>query len=144
MEGSGCINPRILDLGTQVKVKVKVTLQLMISQSVCLSWCRAPSGDHDQIFLLVWKLTVLSVWGAFSDDRTSLSFVKVSVSSISQLSICAFIYILLLTSCLYIQYSVQGLCHSRLSTADYALFLVASITTVVWLVERSYAWPPSQ
>jgi hypothetical protein len=31
---------------------------------------------------------------------------------------------------MYIQY-VQGLCQSRLSTADYALFLVASATTVV-------------
>jgi hypothetical protein len=25
-------------------------------QSVCLSWCRAPAGAHDQMFLLVWKL----------------------------------------------------------------------------------------
>jgi hypothetical protein len=25
-------------------------------QSVCLSWCRAPTGAHDQMFLLVWKL----------------------------------------------------------------------------------------
>jgi hypothetical protein len=25
-------------------------------QTVCLSWCRAPAGAHDQMFLLVWKL----------------------------------------------------------------------------------------
>jgi hypothetical protein len=25
-------------------------------QSVCLSWCRAPAGAHDQMFLFVWKL----------------------------------------------------------------------------------------
>jgi hypothetical protein len=24
-------------------------------QSVCLSWCRAPTGAHDQIFFLIWK-----------------------------------------------------------------------------------------
>jgi hypothetical protein len=32
---------------------------------------------------------------------------------------------------MYIQH-IHGLCHSRLSTADYALFLVASATTVVY------------
>jgi hypothetical protein len=26
------------------------------SQSVCLSWCRAPPGAHDQIFIFHWKL----------------------------------------------------------------------------------------
>jgi hypothetical protein len=38
------------------QVKVKVTLRLMVSQSVSKSWCRAPSGAHDQIFFTVWHL----------------------------------------------------------------------------------------
>jgi hypothetical protein len=52
---------------------------------------------------------------------------------------------------MYIKYK-QGLCHSRLSTADYALFLVASTTTAVysWTVakvkSKSYCdwWPVSK
>jgi hypothetical protein len=36
-------------LQVKVKVKVKVTLRLMVSQS----WCKAPSGAHDQIFITV-------------------------------------------------------------------------------------------
>jgi hypothetical protein len=39
-----------------------------VSQSVSKSWCRAPSGAHDQIL-------VLFLWGALSDERTGLSFV---------------------------------------------------------------------
>jgi hypothetical protein len=38
---------------------------------------------------------------------------------------------------MYTKYK-QGLCQSRLSTADYALFLVASATTAV-VLEPSYA-----
>jgi hypothetical protein len=37
---------------------------------------------------------------------------------------------------------MQGLCQSRLSTADYALFLVVFATTAVYSLEWSYAWPP--
>jgi hypothetical protein len=40
----------------QVKVKVEVTLRLTVSKS----WCRAPSGAHDQIFITVWQL-----WSCF-------------------------------------------------------------------------------
>jgi hypothetical protein len=32
-------------------------------QSVCLSWCRAPSGAHDQIFVHCLTVTVLSMGG---------------------------------------------------------------------------------
>jgi hypothetical protein len=35
-----------------MQAKVKVTLQLTISQS----WCRAPCGAHDQIFITAWQL----------------------------------------------------------------------------------------
>jgi hypothetical protein len=44
--------------------------------------------------------------------------------------------------CMCIQY-IQGLCQSRLSTADHALLLGAPATTVVYSLERSYAWPPT-
>jgi hypothetical protein len=60
-------------------VKVKVTLRLTASQSV--SWCQTPSGAHDQILDSVWLLMSLSLWGALSDERTGLSFVRVIVSS---------------------------------------------------------------
>jgi hypothetical protein len=39
-------------------------------QLVSKSWCRAPSGIHDQIFI-----TVLFLWGTLSEEKTSLSFV---------------------------------------------------------------------
>jgi hypothetical protein len=39
-----------------LKVKVKVTLRLMVGWSVSKPWCRAPSGAHNQIFITVWQL----------------------------------------------------------------------------------------
>jgi hypothetical protein len=45
-----------IELNSLFKVKVKVTLRLTVSQSVSKSWCRAPSGSHDQIFIIVWQL----------------------------------------------------------------------------------------
>jgi hypothetical protein len=44
-------------------------------QSVSKSWCRAPSGAHDQIVITVWQLRSCFLSGAFSDERTSMSFV---------------------------------------------------------------------
>jgi hypothetical protein len=47
-----------------------------VSQSVSKSWCRAPSGAHDQIFINVWELrSSCFLWGALSDERTGLCFV---------------------------------------------------------------------
>jgi hypothetical protein len=40
-------------------------------QSVYLSWCRAPAGAHDQMFLLVWELPVLSMWGQINTNYWS-------------------------------------------------------------------------
>jgi hypothetical protein len=51
--------------------EVKVTLRLTVSQSVSQSWCRAPSGAHDQIFITCVTVTVLFL----CDERTGLSFV---------------------------------------------------------------------
>jgi hypothetical protein len=72
------------------------------------------------------KITVLSIWGALSDDRSGLSLVSQSFVVQSLVRI-------------YIQYiyksykilNIQYVCQSRLSTADYALFLVAFATMAV-------------
>jgi hypothetical protein len=74
--------------------------------------------------------------GALSDERTGLSFARVTVSN-SLLSVCV-IYILhvikcmyiCMYKCMYVQY-IQGLCQSRLSTVDHALYLVAPATVAV-------------
>jgi hypothetical protein len=44
-------------------------------QWVSKSWCRAPSGPHDQIFITVWQLRSCFMWGALSGERMGLSFV---------------------------------------------------------------------
>jgi hypothetical protein len=48
--------PRLDSTPHYVKVKVKVTLRLTVSQSVSKSWCRAPFGAHDLILITVWQL----------------------------------------------------------------------------------------
>jgi hypothetical protein len=50
-------------------------MQLTVSQSVSQSWCRAPSGTNDQIFITVWQLRSCFLWGALSDERSGLSFI---------------------------------------------------------------------
>jgi hypothetical protein len=44
-------------------------------RSVSKSWCRTPSGAHDQIFITVWQLQSCFLWGPLSEERTGLSFV---------------------------------------------------------------------
>jgi hypothetical protein len=44
-------------------------------QPVSKSWCRAPSGAHDQLCITVWQLRFCSLWGVLSNERTGLSFV---------------------------------------------------------------------
>jgi hypothetical protein len=62
-----------MDNSIWVKVKVKVMLQLTVSQSVCL-------GVEPQLELMTRfffnEVTVLSMWGALSDERSGLSFVS--------------------------------------------------------------------
>jgi hypothetical protein len=58
-------------LDRQVKVKVKDTLQLTVSQSVCLGV--EPHVGLVTGYLLLFDL-VLFLWGALSDERTGLSF----------------------------------------------------------------------
>jgi hypothetical protein len=42
-------------------------------QSISKSWCRSPSGAHDQILITVWQLLSCPWEGALSDERTGLS-----------------------------------------------------------------------
>jgi len=46
-----------------IVVKVRVTLQLTVSQSVSRSWLRAPTGTDDKIFVIGKTVLVLSVLG---------------------------------------------------------------------------------
>jgi hypothetical protein len=55
-------------------------------RSVSKSWCRAPSGAHDQIFITVWHLRSCSLWCALSLERRGLSFVYAAGSSQRSLS----------------------------------------------------------
>jgi hypothetical protein len=55
------------------KVKVKVTLRLMVSQSVSLGV--EPHLELMTRYLLLFDSYGLVLWGALSDERTSLSFV---------------------------------------------------------------------
>jgi hypothetical protein len=45
-------------------------------QPVSLSWFQAQSGTFDQRSFFFSKFTVLSLWGALSDERSGLSFVS--------------------------------------------------------------------
>jgi hypothetical protein len=65
------------------------------------------------------------MWGALFDERTRLSFVRVT-AVIRLLSVSA-IYILHVLKYMYIKH-IQELCQSRLSTADHALSLVDNFT----------------
>jgi hypothetical protein len=67
-------------------------------QSVCLSWCRAPTGTHDQMFLLAWSCPC----GAPSLTRGRVCPLSVIVDSISQLSVIQiFTNLQFLTNCTY-------------------------------------------
>jgi hypothetical protein len=46
-----------------------------------MSWCRAPSGAHDQIFVNSLPVTVLSCSRALSDERSCLSLVSHSLQN---------------------------------------------------------------
>jgi hypothetical protein len=72
------------------------------------------------------------VGGALSDERTGLSFVRAIVCSNTSFVKIYKIFTFYMLNMIKtpIQY-IQGLCQSRLSTADYAIFLVASATTAV-------------
>jgi hypothetical protein len=58
----------------RVRVRVRVTLRLTVSQSVCLGIEPRPGLMTRYLFIL--KVTVLSIWGALSDERSGLSLVS--------------------------------------------------------------------
>jgi hypothetical protein len=99
-------------------------------QSVIPSWCRAPSGAHDQILASVTTVTALWLWGVLSDNRAG----PVMSQGDGQLHvnyIYTFIRIVHGGILCYIQYiqRIQGLCKSTQRTADYALAYIAHATT---------------
>jgi hypothetical protein len=53
------------------RVRVRVTLRLTVSQSVCLGV--EPRLGLMSSYLIQLKITVLSIWGALSDERSGLS-----------------------------------------------------------------------
>jgi hypothetical protein len=58
---------------TLIKVKVKVILRPTVSRPVCLG-TKYPSGAYDQILIIVLTVAGLLIWGALSDEKTSLQF----------------------------------------------------------------------
>jgi hypothetical protein len=83
-------------------------------QSASKSWCRAPSGAHDQIFITVWQLRSCFMWGALSDERMGLSFVYATgpcqtFSGPSPLVLATIFYCLRFdTSLFFASYDSQG------------------------------------
>jgi hypothetical protein len=69
-------------------------------QSACLSWDKAPRRDLRPDLYYCLTVPGLLVWGALSDERTGLSFARVTVKS-SLLSECT-IYILHVIKCMYV------------------------------------------
>jgi hypothetical protein len=70
------------------------------------------------------------MWDALSDERTVCHLPESQSAAVSLLSVCT-VYILhvikrmyiCMYKCMYIQY-IQGVCQSRLSTANHALLLI--------------------
>jgi hypothetical protein len=65
---------------TTTVLRVPSFCQSQSHNAVCLSWCRAPSGDHDQIFILVCKL-LSCPYGASSLTRGRVCHLSVIVCS---------------------------------------------------------------
>jgi hypothetical protein len=55
-----------------IDIRVRITLRLTVSQSVCLGV--EPRLGHMIRYLFLLKVAVLSIWGALSDERSGLSF----------------------------------------------------------------------
>jgi hypothetical protein len=65
-----CILAPVSSAQSQSQSYIATDGQSIISKS----WCRAPSGAHDEIFIIVLQLPLFSC-GALSEERTGLSFV---------------------------------------------------------------------
>jgi hypothetical protein len=144
-DSQGCgggIRPRLHTGSTDLsksksKSKSKLCYDRRFFRPVSLG-VKHPSEAYDQIFITVRQLQ--ACWyGALSLTRGRVYHLP-GLTVISLLSVCT-ICILQVIKCMYIQH-IQGICQFRLSTADYALLLVAPATTTVYSLERSYDWPP--
>jgi hypothetical protein len=63
------------NLGTQLKILLSPKSKSHCHwRLVSKSWCRAPSGAHNQIFITVWQLRSF-LWSALSVERAGLFFV---------------------------------------------------------------------
>jgi hypothetical protein len=118
-----CINPLCLESSL-----VKVTLWLMVSQSVSGLVSSAIWGSWPDISSCL-TVTVLSAWGALSDERMGHVCQGHSCSRKSVVGMFN-IFTFYTLSKVYIQH-ILGLCRSRLSTVDHALSSVAPSTTAV-------------
>jgi hypothetical protein len=72
----------------------------------------------------------LLMWGALSDEKTGLSFARVTVNSNKSV---VSMYNLHVIKCMYIQH-IRGLCQSRLSITDHALALVESESNAAFYI----------
>jgi hypothetical protein len=64
---------------TQVELSVKVKDMLGPTvQSACLSWNKSPIWSLRPNFYSCWTVAGLLMWGALSDERTDLSFARLS------------------------------------------------------------------
>jgi hypothetical protein len=57
-----------------LNVEVKVTLRLTVSQSVSMSWYRAPLWDLQPDIISCRNVAVLYLWDTLSDERMGLQF----------------------------------------------------------------------
>jgi hypothetical protein len=86
------LSSRLQPVPRSSQVKVKVTLRLTVSQSVCLG-VEPKYGTFDQSFFFFWKLQSCHFWGALSDERSGLSCVNLVIEVYSSLSFLQNIYI---------------------------------------------------
>jgi hypothetical protein len=95
--------------------------------SVCLSWYRAPSGAHDQIFVTVWQF-LFCLLGAPSLTRGCVCLLSESVSSNKSVSLASG-----KVSC----YNVSA---NRVEVTPFNSILIAFLAvTVLWTVRcRGY------
>jgi hypothetical protein len=116
-----------------IQVKVKDTLQLMVSHSVCLG-IEPHLGHITRCVLLFWPV-LFCPCGVTSLTRRRVCYLSTIIcsSKSSVYTLKAFTYYLLLqdrTGVMYIHY-IQSLFQSRLGTADYTLLIVDQATTAV-------------
>jgi hypothetical protein len=110
--------------------RVRVTLRLTVSQSVCLG-IEPFLGLMTRYLFICLEVAVLSIWDALSDER--------SVSHSKSFVIIYIVQYLQVIKNVYVQY-VQCLCQSRLGTADYALLFGAFVPLLFFYTTVRATW----